>query len=160
VLKLVSSASPFTVEVINFTQMEKSSCSAAPKGVCDGFLLVTNTRGGGPTCYRSLTFWLLPPIPALPYSAGLFCHPSFVIPHICAVRGRAWAPLTALAEALSSLMRAAGRSRSPLTMGTLCPGFCTLAGETCPPPHSERPVSPPPAVRRPDDTRPMLQTCR
>lgn len=136
-LKLVLSGSMLTVEVINFTQMEKLSRAPAPKGVCDGFLCVTNARGGGPICCRSPTCRLRPPVSALPYSAGLFCHLSFAIPHICAARGRARDPLTALPEVLSSLICASERSRSALTMGTLYPGFCRLAGEA-----SETPVSP------------------
>lgn len=93
-LQLVSSASPLSVEVVNFTQMEKPSRAPAPKGVCDGFLGVTDARGWWPYLLR-----LLPPVPARPYSAGLFCHLSFAIPHICAARGRARAPPAALAEA-------------------------------------------------------------
>lgn len=75
-LKLVSSASPLSVEVINFTQMEKLSCAPTPKGVCNGFLRMTNARGGGPTCCRSPTFCLLlpPPLRPTPLVSSVISH--------------------------------------------------------------------------------------
>lgn len=114
------------MEVINFTQMEKLSHSPTPKGVCDGFLHVTNACGGGPTCCHLPSFGLLLPTSALPYSLV-----SPVISHLpsltSAQRGVRRGPrLTALAEVLSSLICVSGRSRRAPTMGTLYRGFCAF----------------------------------
>lgn len=115
-LQLVSSASPLSVEAVNFTQVEKLSLAPAPKGVCDGFLRATDARG-----WRSYLLRLLPPVPARPYSAGLFRHLSFAIPHICPARGRARAPPTALAEATLLVDTCVGKIKERPDNGDVVP---------------------------------------